>query len=42
LVEGIKVLANKKDVPYQSMLKILLADKVREEFTTSKKRIAAG
>jgi predicted DNA binding CopG/RHH family protein len=42
LVEGIKVLANKKDVPYQSMLKILLADKVREEFTTSKKRIPAG
>jgi len=42
LVEGIKVLANKKDVPYQSMLKILLADKVREEFAASKKRIAAG
>ena len=42
LVEGIKVLANKKDVPYQSMLKILLAEKVREEFATSKKRVAAG
>ena len=42
LVEGIKVLANKKDVPYQSMLKILLAEKVREEFAISKKRIAAG
>jgi predicted DNA binding CopG/RHH family protein len=42
LVEGIKVLANKKDVPYQSMLKILLAEKVREELVTSKKRIAAG
>ena len=40
LVEGIKVLANKKDVPYQSMLKILLAEKVREEFATSKKRIS--
>jgi len=39
LVEGIKVLANKKDVPYQSMLKILLADKVREEFTTSKNEL---
>jgi predicted DNA binding CopG/RHH family protein len=39
LVEGIKVLANKKDVPYQSMLKILLAEKVREEFASSKKRI---
>jgi predicted DNA binding CopG/RHH family protein len=42
LVEGIKMLANKKDVPYQSMLKILLAEKVREELLTSKKRIAAG
>ena len=42
LIEGIKVLANKKDVPYQSMLKILLAEKVRQEFATSKKRIAAG
>ncbi len=31
LIEEIKVLANKQDVPYQSMLKILLATKVREE-----------
>lgn len=38
LVEGIKVLANQKDVPYQSMLKILLAEKVREEINTSKKK----
>jgi predicted DNA binding CopG/RHH family protein len=30
LVEAIKLLANKQDVPYQSMLKILLAEKVRE------------
>ena len=30
LVEAIKLLANKQDIPYQSMLKILLADKVRE------------
>jgi predicted DNA binding CopG/RHH family protein len=30
LVEAIKTLANKQDVPYQSMLKILLAEKVRE------------
>ncbi len=30
LVESIKILANKQDVPYQSMLKILLAEKVRE------------
>ncbi len=42
LVEGIKVLANKKDVPYQSMLKILLAEKVNEEFAISKKSASAG
>ena len=31
LLEAVKVLANKKDVPYQSMMKVLLAEKVREE-----------
>jgi predicted DNA binding CopG/RHH family protein len=41
LLESIKVLANKKDVPYQSMLKILLAEAVREELVTSKKRVTA-
>jgi len=30
LLEAIKLLANKQDVPYQSMLKVLLAEKVRE------------
>ncbi len=30
LIEAIKLLANRQDVPYQSMLKILLAEKVRE------------
>jgi predicted DNA binding CopG/RHH family protein len=42
LLESIKVLANKRDVPYQSMLKMLLAEAVREELVTSKRRIAAG
>ena len=41
LLESIKVLANKKDVPYQSMLKILLAEAVREEMLSSKKRATA-
>ena len=31
MIEAVKVLANKKDVPYQSMMKVLLAEKVREE-----------
>ena len=30
LIEEIKLIANKQDVPYQSMLKILLSEKVRE------------
>ena len=31
LIDDLKVLANKKDVPYQSLLKIYLSDKVEEE-----------
>lgn len=38
LLIDLKKLANKKDVPYQSLMKVLLADKVREEYrkTSSK------
>ena len=32
LFYDLKILANKKDVPYQSLMKIFLADKVREEY----------
>jgi predicted DNA binding CopG/RHH family protein len=38
LLEGIKVLANRRDVPYQSMLKILLAEKVQESFGPRKRK----
>ena len=38
LLEGIKVLANRRDVPYQSMLKILLAEKVQEAFSVRKRK----
>lgn len=31
LYEHLKVLANKRDVPYQSLLKMFLAEKVEEE-----------
>ena len=31
LLNSIKTLANKKDVPYQSLMKILLAQKVKDE-----------
>lgn len=28
---GLKMLANKRDVPYQSLLKVFLAEKIEEE-----------
>jgi predicted DNA binding CopG/RHH family protein len=31
ILNGLKVLANKKDVPYQSLLKIFLAERVNHE-----------
>jgi predicted DNA binding CopG/RHH family protein len=35
LLEELKMLANKKDVPYQSLLKVYLAEKVGEELNTA-------
>lgn len=35
LIEELKMLANKKDVPYQSLLKVYLAEKVEEELKTA-------
>jgi predicted DNA binding CopG/RHH family protein len=31
MIEQLKVLANKKDVPYQSLVKIYLSEKIHEE-----------
>ncbi len=31
MIERLKVLANKRDVPYQSLLKMYVAEKIREE-----------
>jgi predicted DNA binding CopG/RHH family protein len=33
LIYRLKQIANKKDVPYQSLMKIFLAEKVKEELT---------
>lgn len=33
LLDSLKMLANKKDVPYQSLMKIYLDEKVREEYS---------
>ena len=35
LLNSLKMLANKKDVPYQSLVKIFLDEKIREEIKTS-------
>jgi len=37
LIASLKTLANKKDVPYQSLMKVYLAEKVKEEFNSSTK-----
>jgi len=36
LIEHLKLLANKRDIPYQSLLKIFLKEKVEEELHTVK------
>jgi predicted DNA binding CopG/RHH family protein len=32
MLEELKLIANKKDVPYQSLMKIFLSEKINEEF----------
>ena len=32
MLEGLKVLANKRDVPYQSLMKIFLSERLEKEF----------
>ncbi len=36
MLEELKLLANKRDVPYQSLLKIFLAERIEEELETTK------
>ena len=38
LIEAIRLLANKQDIPYQSMLKVLLAEKVQEVLNIKSRR----
>lgn len=35
LLQALKLLANRRDVPYQSLLKIFLAERVEQEFRRS-------
>ncbi len=36
MIERLKVLANKRDVPYQSLLKIFVADRIEEELRSAR------
>ena len=41
LLENIKIIAHQADVPYQSMMKVLLTEKVSEVRRTRKRRVPA-
>lgn len=36
LLDDLKLLANKQDIPYQSLLKIFLAERIKQELTPNK------
>lgn len=38
MVEDLKILANQRDVPYQSLMKVFLAERVAEERAPKRKR----
>jgi predicted DNA binding CopG/RHH family protein len=38
MLEELKLLANKQDVPYQSLLKMFLAERIEEELGRSRKK----
>lgn len=38
MLDELKLLANKRDVPYQSLLKMFLADRLEEELRNTRKR----
>lgn len=37
MIEALKLLANKKDIPYQSLLKIYLSERLEDELNLKKK-----
>jgi predicted DNA binding CopG/RHH family protein len=36
MLDDLKILANKRDVPYQSLLKVFLAERIKEELRSKK------
>ena len=35
MIEELKLLANKRDIPYQSLLKVFLAERIQKEFESA-------
>ena len=42
LLDALKAMANKRDVPYQSLMKIFLADRINQEFAGAVIKKQAG
>jgi predicted DNA binding CopG/RHH family protein len=38
MVEDLKILANQRDVPYQSLMKVFLAERMEQERSTKRRR----
>ncbi|MBB6146480.1 putative DNA binding CopG/RHH family protein [Silvibacterium bohemicum] len=38
MVEDLKILANQRDVPYQSLMKVFLAERMEQERSSKRKR----
>jgi predicted DNA binding CopG/RHH family protein len=38
MIAELKLLANKRDVPYQSLLKVFLAERIREELSSDRRQ----
>lgn len=38
MLEELKLLANKRDVPYQSLLKVFLAERIEQELRSGRKK----
>ena len=36
MLDDLKMLANKKDIPYQSLLRVFLAERIKQEFRSEK------
>ena len=42
MVEDLKILANQRDVPYQSLLKVFLAERLERERSARRRRVSAN